>query len=208
MKKSLIIAIASIILFIFISEQVAVHGIITQADKPLNLMIIGLQTEPFISLSKVIHYSFEILPLLLLVVVISLFFWLNKRKLNAIMLMTGVGLSSMLLFFLKLFFKSSRPINALATENNFSYPSGHVLISIVLFGLLIFFYWKSFSKNKKILASILYIALIIIIAFSRLYLNVHWLSDIFGTITLGSFCLFTTIYLYNLISRRGTFKWK
>jgi undecaprenyl-diphosphatase len=206
MKKSLIIAIASIILFIFISEQVAVHGIITQADKPLNLMIIGLQTEPFISLSKVIHYSFEILPLLLLVVVISLFFWLNKRKLNAIMLMTGVGLSSMLLFFLKLFFKSSRPINALATENNFSYPSGHVLISIVLFGLLIFFYWKSFSKNKKILASILYIALIIIIAFSRLYLNVHWLSDIFGTITLGSFCLFTTIYLYNLISRRGTFK--
>jgi len=206
MKKSLIIAIASVILFIFISEQVAVHGIITQADKPINLMMTGLQTEPFISLSKVIHYSFEILPLLLLTAIISLLFWLNKRKLNAIMLMTGVGLSSMLLFFLKLFFKSSRPINALVTENNFSYPSGHVLISIVLFGLLIFFYWKSFSKSKKISASILYIALIITIAFSRLYLNVHWLSDIFGSITLGSFCLFTTIYLYNLISRRGTFK--
>ena len=206
MKKPLIIAIASVILFIFISEQVAVHGIITQADKPINLMMTGLQTEPFISLSKVIHYSFEILPLLLLAVLISLLFWLNKRKLNAIMLMTGVGLSSILLFFLKLFFKSSRPINALVTENNFSYPSGHVLISIVLFGLLIFFYWKSFSKNKKILASILYIVLIIIIAFSRLYLNVHWLSDIFGSITLGSFCLFTTNYLYNLISRRGTFK--
>jgi len=206
MKKSLIIAIASITLFIFISEQVAVHGIITQADKPINLMMTGLQTEPFISLSKVIHYSFEILPLLLLAVIISLLFWLNKRKLNAIMLMAGVGLSSMLLFFLKLFFKSSRPINALVTENNFSYPSGHVLISIVLFGLLIFFYWKSFSKSKKILASILHIALIITIAFSRLYLNVHWLSDIFGSITLGSFCLFTTIYLYNLISRGGTFK--
>jgi undecaprenyl-diphosphatase len=206
MKKSLIIAIASITLFIFISEQVAVHGIITQADKPINLMMTGLQTEPFISLSKVIHYSFEILPLLLLAAIISLLFWLNKRKLNAIMLMTGVGLSSMLLFFLKLFFKSSRPINALVTENNFSYPSGHVLISIVLFGLLIFFYWKSFSKSKKILVSIPYIALIITIAFSRLYLNVHWLSDIFGSITLGSFFLFTTIYLYNLISRRGTFK--
>lgn len=67
----------------------------------------------------------------------------------------------------------------LINEKGFSYPSGHSMISIALYGTLIYLVYK--YVNNKILKTILIILLITLIlgiGISRIYLGVHYPSDV------------------------------
>jgi undecaprenyl-diphosphatase len=73
----------------------------------------------------------------------------------------------------------------------FAFPSGHAMASIVVFGALALYFWP---KSKKISIGLLILPLLI--GFSRLYLDVHWLSDVFGGFFFGTFWLAITFYLF------------
>lgn len=80
---------------------------------------------------------------------------------------------------------------------NFSFPSGHSLMSIVLYGLCIYFICK-YVKNKilKSVISGIFCILILTIGFTRIWLGVHYPTDIIGGYSLGIcfLCLFWLIY--------------
>ena len=88
---------------------------------------------------------------------------------------------------IKLIFARTRPdINPLMVENTYSFPSGHSMMSMILYGYLIYLIYNNI-KNKKykwLLISILSI-LILCIGFSRIYLGVHYVSDVIGGFVLG-----------------------
>lgn len=68
------------------------------------------------------------------------------------------------------------------------FPSGHVVYATTFYGLLLAF---SFSLDVKPrwtlrLAQLLFVAMILIMGLSRIYLGVHWLSDILGAYVVGS----------------------
>ena len=69
----------------------------------------------------------------------------------------------------------------LIKESGFSFPSGHSMISIALYGTLIYLVYK-YIKNKliKVLLIVSLIILILGIGMSRIYLGVHYPSDILG----------------------------
>lgn len=72
------------------------------------------------------------------------------------------------------------------TEDSFSFPSGHATMSTVFYGFLIYLYLLSGkSWRQKINAFFGGSLIIILIGFSRLYLGVHYLSDVLGGISLG-----------------------
>jgi membrane-associated phospholipid phosphatase len=111
--------------------------------------------------------------------------WLAKEKRWSqlrILLLT-VGGAALLNLALKNIFLRPRPNFPLAflRETGFSFPSGHAMISIAFYGILsflIFPYLKSMSG--KTLVIIGWIALSGLISFSRLYLGVHFLTDVLG----------------------------
>lgn len=88
---------------------------------------------------------------------------------------------------LKYLFMRDRPtLNVLVNESGYSFPSGHSMISIVFYGYLIYLIYR-FISNKKIkllLISLLSI-FIVIIGFSRIYLGVHYASDVIGGFCFG-----------------------
>lgn len=110
------------------------------------------------------------------------------RKRSQLALDIGmIGLSSTgILFLLKDIFKRHRPLDPLIQNvTGFSFPSGHSFSSFTFFGLLIYIVWHSQIKRPwKIVVSIALIAFAAMIAFSRVYLRVHYPSDI-----LAGFCL-------------------
>lgn len=122
---------------------------------------------------------------IIVVGVISMFI-IKDKKTNvsfAICLILGVTINNVI----KVIFARARPdVNPLMIENTYSFPSGHSMMSMILYGYLIYIIYNKF-KNKKyklLLISVLSI-LIFCIGFSRIYLGVHYVSDVIGGFVLG-----------------------
>jgi len=78
-----------------------------------------------------------------------------------------------------------------------SFPSGHVLRAVIVYGLIAFVIRRlSPSPRARLAAVVGAIALVVVVAFDRLYLDVHWESDVVGGLTLGAMALLAgTVWL-------------
>lgn len=89
---------------------------------------------------------------------------------------------------LKLVFHRARPHfdDPLLILKSYSFPSGHTMIATVFYGALVaFVFAKSKSWPLRILAAVLAMTLIASVAFSRVYLGAHYLSDVLGAMAEG-----------------------
>lgn len=78
-----------------------------------------------------------------------------------------------------------------------SFPSGHMLRTVIVFGLLAFVIRRlSTSPTVRALAVPVAVLIIVVVAFDRLYLDVHWESDVVGGLILGAIALLAgTVWL-------------
>ena len=108
----------------------------------------------------------------------------NYFKIFVIANALGVILNNII----KLIVRRKRPSNTfiLTNETSYSFPSGHSMMSIIFYGLIIYYVCK-FVKNKKIkilLTSVLS-AIILLVGLSRIYLGVHYATDVLGGYLFG-----------------------
>ncbi len=115
-----------------------------------------------------------------------------------------MGGDALIISIVKNLVESPRPSNGLVFSSGFSFPSGHTAGSIVFCGALAFFAWQHW-KNVRARASIGIgaVAVSSAVGFSRIYLNVHWFSDVIGAGMLGVFWLFGAVLVFNLLQDRG-----
>ncbi len=96
---------------------------------------------------------------------------------------------------LKLFYARSRPLDvAFIQETGYSFPSGHSMVAMAFYGLFIYLiFHSSLTKSYKILSILGLSLLILLIGISRIYLGVHYASDVVGGffLSLGYLILFT-----------------
>lgn len=100
----------------------------------------------------------------------------------------AIALSSLLLMFvLKNFFGRERPLIPLLEQaSGLSFPSGHALMSVTFYGLLVYLVWHNIKEPwLKWTLIILLLLLIQIIGFSRIYLRVHYASDVMAGFAMG-----------------------
>ncbi|WP_036484641.1 phosphatase PAP2 family protein [Myxosarcina sp. GI1] len=100
---------------------------------------------------------------------------------------------------LKLLFVKVRPQlwTQLITETSFSFPSGHALGSIVLYGFIAYLLAKEYSKFAALIYTVA-TTLIAAIGLSRLYLGVHWPTDIIAGYGVGFLWLISCITMLKL----------
>ncbi len=102
-----------------------------------------------------------------------------KNKKNKILMMSNLVIITLLNQLLKCVFRRLRPINGIISESGYSFPSGHSMVSMAFYGFLIYLLYKSNFKYKNIFIGLL-IVLILLIGISRIYLGVHYPTDVFG----------------------------
>ncbi|HEX6848520.1 MAG TPA: phosphatase PAP2 family protein [Chitinophagaceae bacterium] len=137
-------------------------------------------------------------------IVLILFFIYRKEKWFATRI-AALSLSSLLLMFiLKLFFQRTRPdLPVIGDVKGFSFPSGHALISVVFYGLFIHMIWHEVqSKWLRIVMVTLLSILILLIAFSRVYLRVHYASDVIAGIAVGFIWLVLSLNIIHRIEKK------
>ena len=124
--------------------------------------------------------------------VLSLFF--KKYRISIISnTLIVVGVSQLL----KRVIRRARPLNiALIEETGFSFPSGHSMVGFAFYGFIIYLIYKSnLNKKLKILLIILFSLLILNIGLSRIYLGVHFTTDVLGGFILAMLHLILFIEL-------------
>ena len=131
-----------------------------------------------------------------------IYYWIRTNKKMALNV-AAIGLTStMALKILKYLFQRNRPFDPLVRNvTGFSFPSGHSFSSFTFYGLIAYILWQTpIARVWKITASVLLFLFASTIAFSRVYLQVHFPSDV-----VAGFCL-SVVWL--ILSLWVLTKWK
>ena len=151
-----------------------------------------IQNEFLTALSKSISIVTETAVLLTLGLIISLFLSYKYSKRKGIIYASSLILTGIIIYTAKEIFYRARPITSLVAETGFSFPSGHATMSTVFFLFLASLLSKKYPK-RKIASYTIAIILITIVSLSRLYLQVHYLTDVLGGIFIGLIIFLTSI---------------
>lgn len=130
---------------------------------------------------------------------IAWFLFVKKRRWYSIKI-PAVALSSLALMFgLKHLFGRQRPAHPLLQEAaGLSFPSGHALFSVTFYGLLIYLIYKShYARPLKILLMGLLVLLILTIGLTRIYLKVHYATDVIAGFCVGFLWLVFALAVLN-----------
>lgn len=117
-----------------------------------------------------------------LVVLAILSFIFIKNKKIGLAIIGNLGISALLNNILKMILQRPRPTGyRLIEETGYSFPSGHSMASMAFYGFFIYLVYKN-VKNKYIKWGLIAVLslLIVLIGLSRVYLGVHYLSDVLG----------------------------
>lgn len=135
----------------------------------------------------------------LIVIIISMLLYFYQRKnliLPFIVSVIGSGITTLIIKFIV---NRARPSSevALYTEKLSSFPSAHAALIFALFAFLIYVLWQYFSNLNsavKITLSLIFSLIILLVGFSRIYLGVHFVSDVAVGYLVGLLWLLIGIY--------------
>ncbi len=136
------------------------------------------------------------------------FFW-KRRWLRLILWVAALAGGELLDLLLKTWFARPRPSFAdpLAVALYYSFPSGHATLSLITYGLLAYFLFTSLPRAwERVPVTSALILLILLIGVSRIYLGVHYFSDVLAGFAVGglwlSFCITAMNFVLDRRSRR------
>ena len=190
-----------IILYIFISIFIintilVLTGLSNSFDSLISSYIIGIRSDKLTNI--MINFTNIGSAYALIVISILLLCFIKSKRipLTIIINLITVFLLSQLF---KVIFHRTRPDELfLVNAYGYSYPSGHTMVSTAFYGYLLSLIYKH-TKNKllKIILTIFISILLLFIYISRIYLGVHYLSDIISGFSLGIIYLILFNYYIN-----------
>lgn len=109
-----------------------------------------------------------------------------RKYWTVVALALSVGVGAGVMHGLKWLFERARPIEQVAAEAGHSFPSGHTMSAVTLYGFFIYLVWRYLKRDMvRVPATVLLVLLILGVGLSRIVLRVHWVSDVAGGLAVG-----------------------
>ncbi len=183
-----------------ISEDVMNGEPLTIADVQISNWL-NSHRSPRLTTAFLIATSFgSTLPVILIATIVGLYFLWRRQPYWLAAIWTSVFGGMLLNKYLKLVFYRPRPRfdDPIFAFTGYSFPSGHTMAATVLYGVLAaLLITKTRRRGFRVVIVLTAGCLIALVAFSRMYLGAHYLSDVLGAIAEGlawlALCL-TTVY--------------
>ncbi|NLC48257.1 MAG: phosphatase PAP2 family protein [Tenericutes bacterium] len=188
-----LLSIIILIIVFYIIKNTAIYESIISFDNSVIKYINSITNENRTLFFKIFTFIGDMYVPLAIIIFLFIFV---QNKLRPFALSINYVFYALLAFIIKSIVMRPRPVESLIlAPNSSSFPSGHTLTSI---GFYLVLWYILFSKNKnKVVYLILFIILIILIGFSRIYLGVHYFSDVFGALLISIPCLFISKNIIN-----------
>lgn len=158
-----------------------------------------------LSVLQVISRLASTLVITTLTLCMMIILWLWKRDYGGILiLLVFVGGGNLLNKLVKGLVERERPVVDGVVVEGYSFPSGHAMIGLILYGLIIYFLIRFLSHSlvKKIIVFV-GILLLVVIGFSRIALGEHYAFDVLAGYCLGGFLLTIAITFH-----QAYWRWK
>lgn len=199
-----IILLLSVLFFSIIADEIVI-----EKENPFDTAVFGYVssfTSPSLTKAALFVTNFGSGFFLIPAYIFIILYHVNIKKTQEATIVGIVAMISLLSgWLLKVLFHRPRPsLPLISAAGGFSFPSGHSLGGFTFSGVLIYVLWRS-SLNLflKWLLSILLIIFSILIGLSRIYLRVHFASDVLGSLLLTLVWLSLTFILLKTIERKS-----
>ena len=201
----------ALLLFVILGYVVKFHpNYLKGFDRPIQTILRGDLPDSLTFFFSSVTSLINTPVIMTWVAVLAGFFLYKKWWSEAILLIGNLALTGLLVAFLTNIYQHSRPaIQHLVEEGGFSFPSGHALASTLIFGTLLIIVSQRIKsvQTKRILQSLM-IVMIFIIMTSRVYLGVHYPTDVLGSFLLGLGILHVEFPYYDKLRFQWRFKGK
>lgn len=190
----LIMCLFSLAFFIWFSREIIAKEAFF-FDHQFSYFVYGLRT-PWLNSVMFFITAFGNQFMLVFAALLAVLLALRKHRKEVILFCVAIAMGAVLNSSFKNLAQRPRPdMSPLVFEPSYSFPSGHAMNSFIFYALVAYFSYHFFrSKSLTVLVSGICGVLVLLIGFSRIYLGVHYLSDIIAGFIAG-FWWFVTILL-------------
>ena len=201
----------ALLLFVILGYIVKFYpNMLNGFDQPIQTAIRGDLPVSLTFLFKTITHLIDIPVIITWVLIVAFIFYRKQWKLESYLMLSNLTLAGILIVTFKNIYQRPRPeIVHLVEEKGFSFPSGHSLAVTLMVGSLIVILSQRIKNTtwRKVVQIGLGIYLVSVLV-SRIYLGVHYPSDVIASLCVGLGVLFMEFPFYDKLRFQWRFKGK
>ena len=201
----------ALLLFMIIGYIVKFYPeMLVSFDQPIQTAIRGDLPETLTLLFRAITHLIDIPVIISWVLIVAFIFYRKQWKMESYLMLGNLALAGILIVTFKNIYQRPRPeILHLVEEKGFSFPSGHSLAVTIMVGTLIVILSQRIKNTtwRKVVQIGLGIYLVSVLV-SRIYLGVHYPSDVIASLCVGLGVLFMEFPFYDKLRFQWRFKGK
>ena len=179
-------------------------------DQPIQTAVRGDLPETLTLLFRAITHLIDIPFIISWVLIVAFIFYRKQWKMESYLMLGNLTLAGILIVTFKNIYQRPRPeILHLVEEKGFSFPSGHSLAVTIMVGTLIVILSQRIKNTvwRKIVQILLSLYIVSVLV-SRIYLGVHYPSDVIASLCVGLGVLFMEFPFYDKLRFQWRFKGK
>jgi undecaprenyl-diphosphatase len=200
-----IAAIAAGYLFVDLAEQLErTTSAVSRADQAIHTWFGNEREAAMTTLFTTATNIGGTVGLGTIVAVVAATLFVRKERASAVFVLVTASTGALLNLGLKMIFERVRPdlASALAVARWYSFPSGHAMDSFIIFGALAYIAlrqpWPWAAKSAGLAIAL---TTVLLVSVSRVYLGVHWASDIVGGWSAGTVWLTSAVVAFEMLLR-------
>ena len=199
----------ALLLFVILGYMVKFYpDMLIGFDQPIQTAIRGDLPASLTFLFRTITHLIDIPVIITWVLIVAFIFYRKQWKLESYLMLGNLTLAGILIVTFKNIYQRPRPeILHLVEEKGFSFPSGHSLAVTIMVGTLIVIFSQRIKDQlwKRIVQILLGFYLLSVLV-SRVYLGVHYPSDVLASLCVGLGVLFIEFPFYDKLRFQWRFK--
>jgi len=141
--------------------------------------------------------------LTVLAIIVALILWFHGKTRHMVQLAVTLSVGALIVWLIKISVQLPRPAGGLIPEDGYSFVSGHATYAVIFFALIAYAY-KSHIQSR--ILRLIFLAVMALLAFlvgmSRIYLGVHYFTDVLGGFILGGIVAAVSIMLFERCDSR------